>query len=51
MTFKLGDALAVKVGKADLESAKIDFVSVCPRLPQDAAELAPRKQAQQQETR
>ena len=45
MTFKLGDALAVKVVRADLESAKIDFVlSALPKAkPQDAAEPAPRK--------
>ena len=30
MTFKLGDALAVKVVRADLESAKIDFVLSAP---------------------
>jgi len=50
VTFKLGDALTVKVVRADLESAKIDFVLSAPPKPEAAPAPAPRKRSSSKKT-
>ncbi len=50
VTFKLGDALTVKVVRADLESAKIDFVLSAPPKPEAAPAPAPRKRSTSKKT-
>ena len=50
VTFKLGDALTVKVVRADLESAKIDFVLSAPPKAEAAPAPAPRKRSTSKKT-
>ncbi|AQR65277.1 ribonuclease R [Aquaspirillum sp. LM1] len=50
VTFKLGDALTVKVVRADLESAKIDFVLSALPKPEAAPAPAPRKRSSSKKT-